>query len=93
MVDFITKDKRSNIMKNIRSKNTKLEIKFRKELWQKGLRGYRIYYKLPGKPDVVFTKYKLAIFIDGDFWHGYNWKVRGKIPPNKQWQDKIQKNI
>jgi len=94
MTDFITKEKRSNIMKSIRSKNTKIEIIFRKELYRQGLRGYRINNKnIYGSPDVVYTKHKLAIFLDGDFWHGYDWKVKGRVPPKEYWQEKIQKNI
>ena len=46
-----------------------------------------------GNPDFVSTKNKIVIFIDGDFWHGYNWKKLNKIPPKKYWQDKIERNI
>ena len=80
-------------MSKIKGKNTSLETTFRKLLWKHGLRGYRTYYKLPGKPDIVFVSRKIAIFLDGDFWHGYNWKKLDKIPPKKYWQGKIQKNI
>ena len=70
---FYTTKKRSKIMSKIRGKNTKPEMLFRKALWHKGVR-YRVNSKkLPGKPDVSIQKYKLAIFIDGEFWHGYNW--------------------
>ena len=65
------------IMASIPSKNTRPEIALRKALWHMNFR-YRVNYKaLPGKPDIVFTKQKLAIFCDGDFWHGHNWAVRG----------------
>ena len=80
-------------MSKIRHKNTSLEINFRKLLWKNGLNGYRIHYNLPGKPDIVFVSKKIVIFLDGGFWHGYNWKKLGKIPPKKYWQGKIQKNI
>lgn len=93
MADKFSKEKRSEIMSKIRSKNTKIEIKLRKALWAAGLRGYRIHCKLPGKPDIAFTKKKLVIFTDGSFFHGYNWKVLGKIPPRKYWQKKIKKNM
>ncbi len=92
MPDKFSKEARSKIMSKIKS-TTKLEIYFRKELYKQGLKGYRINYKLPGKPDIVYPKQKLAVFIDGDFWHGFNWKVKGKIPPKGYWQKKIQKNI
>jgi len=80
-------------MSRIRSKNTSLEIEFRKLLWKNGMGHYRIHYNLPGKPDIVYVSKKIAIFIDGDFWHGYNWKKLGKVPPKKYWQGKIEKNI
>ena len=80
-------------MARIRSKNTSLEVEFRKLLWKNGMGHYRIHYKLPGKPDIVYVSKKIAVFLDGDFWHGYNWKKLGKVPPRKYWQKKIQKNI
>ena len=80
-------------MSRIRSKNTSLEIEFRKLLWKNGLGRYRIHYNLLGKPDIVYVSKKIVIFLDGDFWHGYNWKKLGKVPPKKYWQKKIQKNI
>lgn len=88
------------IMASIKSKNTKPEIALRKSLWHRGLR-FRINYKsLPGKPDIVFTKAKIAIFCDGDFWHGHNWALRG-IPSleeelagySEYWRNKILGNI
>ncbi|WP_255572902.1 very short patch repair endonuclease [Hanstruepera marina] len=73
---FYTTKKRSKMMSKIRGKNTKPELLFRKALWAKGIR-YRVDSKqLPGKPDISIKKYKLAIFIDGEFWHGYNWQER-----------------
>lgn len=81
-------------MSKIRSKNTTPEIKLRKLLWNVGIR-YRINYKeLPGKPDIVINKYKLVIFVDGEFWHGYNWEEkRNKIKTNRDyWIPKIEKN-
>lgn len=93
MPDKFDKKTRSSIMSRIKSKNTSLEINFRKILWQNGLGHYRIHYNLPGKPDIVYVSKKIAIFLDGDFWHGYNWKKLGKVPPKKYWQGKIQKNI
>ncbi len=91
---FYTTKKRSKMMSKIRGKNTKPELLFRKALWHKGIR-YRIYSKLPGKPDVSIKKYKLAIFIDGEFWHGYNWAERMEtIKSNRGfWIPKIERNI
>ena len=65
------------IMASIPSKNTKPELILRKALWHKGFRYRKNDSSLPGKPDIVFSKYKIAVFIDGDFWHGHNWKLRG----------------
>jgi len=92
MVDIFTPEKRSKIMASIKGKDTKIELLLRKALWKEGIRGYRVNAKLPGKPDIVFTKYKVAIFCDGDFWHGKdfdNWMNR--LTPS--WKEKIQKNI
>jgi DNA mismatch endonuclease (patch repair protein) len=92
---FYTTKKRSKIMSKIRGKNTKPELLFRKALWKKGVR-YRVdNKKLPGKPDVSIQKYKLAIFIDGEFWHGYNWDERkGNIKSNRGfWVPKIERNM
>lgn len=92
---FYTTKKRSKIMSKIRGKNTKPELIFRKALWKKGVR-YRIdNKKLPGKPDVSIQKYKLAVFIDGEFWHGYNWDERkDSIKSNRDfWVPKIERNI
>ncbi|MBI2667380.1 DNA mismatch endonuclease Vsr [Candidatus Woesearchaeota archaeon] len=93
MPDKFDKATRSSIMSKIRHKNTSLEVNFRKLLWKNGIRGYRVNYKLPGKPDIAFVSKKTVIFLDGDFWHGYNWKKLGKVPPKRYWQSKIQKNI
>ena len=73
---FTTTKQRSETMSKIKGKNTKPELMLRRELWEKGYR-YRINNrKLPGKPDISIQKYKLAVFIDGEFWHGYNWEEK-----------------
>ncbi len=92
---FYTTPQRSKIMSKIRAKNTKPELTFRKALWHTGYR-YRIdYKKLIGKPDILLKKYKTAIFIDGEFWHGHNWEERKhKIKTNREfWIPKIERNI
>jgi DNA mismatch endonuclease (patch repair protein) len=92
---FYTTKKRSKIMSKIRGKNTKPELLFRKALWKKRVR-YRVDSRqLPGRPDVSIKKYKLAIFIDGEFWHGYNWDERkDKIKSNRNfWILKIERNM
>jgi len=98
MADIFTKEKRSEIMSRIRGKNTKVELLFRKslssEIYPKGYR-YRLHYgKIPGSPDVVFVKRKIAIFIDGDFWHGRGYGKKGGARLRKKfWRDKIETNI
>lgn len=92
---FYTTKKRSKIMSKIRGKNTKPELLLRRALWAQGIR-FRIDNKtLPGKPDISIKKYKLAIFIDGEFWHGYNWSERKKtIKTNREfWIPKIERNM
>ncbi len=92
---FYTTPQRSKIMSKIRGKNTKPELTFRKALWAAGYR-YRIdYKKLIGKPDILLKKYKTAIFIDGEFWHGYKWEERKtKIKTNRAfWLLKIERNM
>jgi DNA mismatch endonuclease (patch repair protein) len=88
-LDRISSEARSRIMSRIGSKNTKAEVILCKSLRELGLRGYRIHYKMNGQPDIVFTPVKLAIFIDGDFWHGYLWKNRSSVPIKQYWMDKI----
>ena len=87
-------------MTAIPSKNTKPELTLRKALWHKNYR-YRVNYKkLPGKPDIVFAKQKIAVFCDGDFWHGHNWAIRGLSSLEEElsgykeyWRTNILRNI
>jgi len=69
--DKLSKEQRSYCMSRCKSKDTGLEKKVRSELHKRGLRFRKHLSGLPGKPDIVFTKQKLAVFLDGDFWHGY----------------------
>lgn len=92
---FYTTPKRSKIMSKIRGKNTKPELAFRKALYAAGYR-YRIdYKKLIGKPDILLKKYKTAVFIDGEYWHGHNWEERKpKVKTNREfWIAKIERNM
>lgn len=92
---FYTTPERSKIMSKIRGKNTKPELAFRKALYATGYR-YRIdYKKLIGRPDIVLKKYKTAIFIDGEYWHGHNWEERKKkIKTNREfWIPKLERNM
>lgn len=85
-------------MARIRSRDTKPELALRKALWSAGLRGYRKNLKgLPGTPDVAFMKYGLAVFVDGDFWHGRDFGKRrdGLLAGNNGafWVAKIERNM
>ena len=88
------------IMSAVKSKDTRPELILRKSLWSKGLR-YRVNVKsLPGKPDIVFSRAKIAVFCDGDFWHGNNWAIRGMRSLDDElerysqfWKEKILGNI
>lgn len=92
---FYTTKERSKLMGKIRGKDTKPELMFRKALWAKGYHYRKNVKKLPGKPDVVLNKYKLVIFIDGEFWHGYNWEEKKKTIKSNQafWIPKIERNM
>jgi len=90
--DVMTPAQRSRCMSKIRGKNTKPELILRRALWRKGYR-YRIHYPIEGKPDIVFPGKKVAVFIDGCFWHGC--PLHGKKPTNNSdfWRKKIERNI
>ncbi len=92
---FYTSEKVSRLMSKIRTENTRPEIAFRKVLWHAGLRYRHNYRKAPGRPDIAFVGWRIAIFIDGDFWHGYNWEQkRAAIKRNRDyWIPKIERNM
>ncbi|GAG33124.1 unnamed protein product, partial [marine sediment metagenome] len=93
MTDVHTPEQRKYNMSQIRGKNTKPEVKLRKYLFSKGIRGYRLYYKLLGKPDLVFTKQKIVVFVDGCFWHKCP-KCFIQPENNKEfWKKKIKGNV
>ena len=66
----------SNNMRKIHSKDTSIELLLRKALWHKGYRYRKNYKALPGSPDIVLTKYKIAIFCDSEFFHGKDWEIQ-----------------
>ncbi|NVM23811.1 MAG: very short patch repair endonuclease [Desulfobacterales bacterium] len=91
-MDTVTKEKRSWIMSRIRSNNTKPELVLRRSFYHRGLR-YRIHYdNLPGKPDIVFPKQRLAVFVDGCFWHGCPECYQPPKSNRKFWKDKVRMN-
>ncbi len=92
MTDIVSKKKRSEIMSKIKSKDTKIEIEFRKAIWKAGFR----YRKNPkgyfGKPDLVLKKYKTVIFVDSCFWHGCKKHCRLPSTRKNYWIPKIKRN-
>lgn len=93
MADIFSKEKRSRIMSKVRSKDSKLEVDFRKQLWKAGYHYRKNSTKYFGKPDLVLKKFKTVIFIDSCFWHGCN-KHKPMPRTNKKfWKEKIKRNI
>ncbi len=84
----------SRIMSAIKGKNTKPELALRKELWHLGIKGYRLHWKkAPGRPDISFPGKKLAIFVNGCFWHRCP-NCQPPLPKNHSrfWKEKFKKN-
>lgn len=94
-MDDLTPEQRRKNMRAIRSKDTTIELALRKALWQRGIRYRKNYKGLIGKPDIVITKYRIAVFCDSDFWHGYDWENRkSRIKSNQNyWIPKIERNM
>lgn len=96
MTDVLSKEQRHRNMQNIRSQNTKPEILLRKALWHKGIRYRKNYAALPGKPDIVLTRQRIAIFVDGDFWHarGHRDHPGEQVRSNQEfWMKKLTNNV
>ncbi len=106
-MDRLTKEQRHKNMSNIRNKDTGIEVKLRKELWKRGFRYHKNDKNLPGKPDIVLPKYKIAIFCDSEFFHGKDWEelqkqlMRGdnaefwikKISQNRDRDEEVNKQL
>lgn len=92
-MDVLTKEQRHKNMVAIKSKDTKIELSMRLALWHKGIH-YRKNYKVCDcRPDIVLTKYKIAIFCDGDFWHGKTFERYDVTTNAKFWHEKIRRNM
>lgn len=96
-MDNLTPEQRKRNMQQIRSKDTSIELKLRKELWKRGYRYRKNVKNLPGKPDIALTKYKIAIFCDSEFFHGKDWEVLKSRLENSNnseyWIKKISRNM
>lgn len=85
----------SKRMANVSLKGGKSETTLANALWHTGIRYRKNFKELPGSPDIAITKYKIAIFVDGEFWHGEDWENRKeKLKSNREyWTEKIEENI
>lgn len=106
-MDILTPEQRHKNMQHIKSHDTKIEILLRKALWKKGIRYRKNLRNLPGRPDIAITRYKIAIFCDGEFFHGKDWEVLksrlekgnngefwiSKISSNRERDDEVNKRL
>lgn len=97
MTDVFSKTERSRIMSLIRSKDTKIELLLckmvSKNLYHLGYRYRKNYSKIPGCPDLAFVSKKVAVFVDGDFWHGYKFSLATTKLRSNYWKNKIISNM
>lgn len=91
-MDIVSPETRSRMMAAVKSKNTSLERYVFVELRRRGVAFRRHYRHLPGTPDVVLPGAKKAIFIEGDFWHGYRYPAWKKKIKSRFWREKIEMN-
>jgi DNA mismatch endonuclease (patch repair protein) len=91
MPDNLTRKQRSYCMSQIKGKDTGLEIQVRKALRKRGFRFRTNVKELPGKPDIVLSKSRVVVFVDGDFWHGYRFPA-WKKKVSEFWRIKIENN-
>jgi DNA mismatch endonuclease, patch repair protein len=90
MPDRLTPDQRSRLMSRVRTRNTAPEVALRRALWARGIRGWRLHRRLPGRPDLTFGRARICVFVDGAFWHGHPehyWGQSGEF-----WDAKIARN-
>ena len=93
-MDDLTPEQRRRNMQNIKSKDTSIEVKLRHALWHHGVRYRKNLSSLPGKPDIVITKKRIAIFCDSSFWHGKDIDSKEPVKTNAEyWNKKIRRNI
>lgn len=94
-MDRLTKSQRRKNMQAVKSKGSKIETALAKDLWALGCRYRKNDKSVFGKPDLTFKRYKLAVFVDSEFWHGKDWQVRISQHKSNQdfWIQKIQRNI
>jgi DNA mismatch endonuclease (patch repair protein) len=90
--DVYSPEERSRVMAAVRNRGTKPELTLRRSLWAAGVRGWRCNRRdLPGRPDLAFSRTKVAVFVDGAFWHGHPSKFR-QGQSGAFWDEKIARN-
>lgn len=95
MTDNLSRQERSDRMRLVKSKNTRPELAVRELCRALGYKGYRLHRKdLPGRPDIAFIRRKIALFVNGCFWHGHECHGKIKHPKSNQdyWLPKIERN-
>lgn len=94
-MEYLSAEQRRKTMQAVKSTGSKIEKKLAKELWKRGHRYRKNDKTIFGKPDFSFKKIRVVIFVDSEFWHGKNWKIRKyDHKTNIQfWYDKIERNI
>ena len=94
-MDNHTPEQRKKNMQAVKNKDSKIEVKLRKELWARGLHYRKNVKNVCGKPDIAFIGKKVAVFCDSEFWHGYDWEnKKSEIKSNRDfWIPKIERNI
>ena len=94
-MDNHTPEQRKKNMQAVKNKDTEIELLLRKELWHRGMRYRKNTSIVFGHPDIVFTKKKIAVFCDSEFWHGYDWENKKKEIKSHQsfWIPKIERNM
>ena len=95
-MDVLTKEQRRKAMSRNRAKDTRPEVRLRKALYHQRLRYRKNYRKLPGTPDIALTRQKIAIFVDGDFWHarGHETHPGEQVTTNKEyWVKHLSRNV
>lgn len=90
MADKLTAQQRSSLMARVRTRNTAPEVALRRALWREGVRGWRLHRPLPGRPDLAFGRARVAVFVDGAFWHGHPDYYHGQS--GTFWDEKIARN-
>ncbi len=90
-----TSEQISYNMKQVKNKDSKIELMLRKELWSRGLRYRKNVNRIYGKPDIAFIGKRIAVFVDSEFWHGYDWdNKKNEFKSNQEfWIPKIERNM